>query len=94
MEIFMFDINNDEILTRITKYNLMSSGKSILIDVHEAITGKLAAKFVAVPNLVMVIANPKYQGAGETEEEALKDCFEKIRNVPVNELFPQNKQQD
>lgn len=90
----MVDINDDEILTKITKYNLMSSGKSILIDVHEAIKGKLAAKFVAVPNLVMVIAKPEYQGAGETEEEALKDCLKKIRDVSVNDLFPQQKQQN
>lgn len=87
----MFELDPDEILTKVTKYNLMAAGKSIHIDVHEAIVGQLAAKFVAVPNLVMIIARPEYQGTGDTAEEALKDCLSKIRNMDVNELFPQNK---
>lgn len=89
----MFKINENEVLTKVTKYNLMASGKSIYIDVHETMAGNLAGKFIAVPNLIMVIAAPKYQGTGETQEDALKDCLEKIHNVPVNELFPQNKKQ-
>ncbi len=87
----MYKINDDEVLTKVTKYNLMSCGKSILIDVHEAVAGKLAAKYIAVPSLVMVIASPEYQGTGDSADEALQNCLEKIQHVPVEKLFPQQK---
>ncbi len=87
----MYKINDNEVLTKVTKFNLMSEGKSILIDVHEALAGRLAAKFIAVPSLVMVIAKPEYQGTGDSIEEALQNCLDKIQNVPIDELFPKNK---
>ncbi len=88
----MYKLNENEVLTKVTKYNLMSSGKSILIDVHETIAGKLAAKYIAVPSLVMVIAKPEFQGTGDSAEEALQDCLEKIQDIPVEQLFPKQKQ--
>ena len=87
----MYKLNDNEVLTKVTKFNLMSSGKSILIDVHEEIAGKLAAKFIAVPSLVMVIAKPEFQGTGDSIEDALQDCLEKIQHIPVENLFPQQK---
>lgn len=87
----MYKLNDGETLTKVTKYNLMTSGKSIQIDIHEVITGTLAAKFIAVPNLVMIIARPEYQGAGDTEELAMQDCLSKIKDVDINDLFPQKK---
>lgn len=84
----MFELNENEVLTKVTKYNLMSPEKSILIDVHKTISGRLAGKYIAVPSLVMVIAGQEYQGVGETEEEALKDCLDKIRNASVEDIFP------
>ncbi len=87
----MYKINDGEVLTKVTKFNLMSSGKSILIDVHEAIAGNLAAKYIAVPSLVMVIAKPEYQGIGDSIDEALQNCLEKIQHVAVEKLFPQQK---
>ncbi len=85
----MYDINENDVLTRVTHYNFMTSGKSIRIDIHEAVKGSLAGKFVAVPNLIMVIAPPEYQGVGDTEEIALSDCLKKIKNRSVDDIFPQ-----
>lgn len=87
----MFNLDSGSVLTKITKYNLMRSGKSLQIDVHELIEGTLAGRYLAVPNLVMIIAKPEYQGIGESEEEALKNCLDKIKNLSVDELFPQQK---
>lgn len=84
----MFDLNPDDVLTRVTKFHYMGSGRSIHIDVHEAIEGKLADKFVAVPSMVLIIAKPEYQGAGKTCEEALKNCIHKIRHADINDIFP------
>ncbi|GAB6097679.1 hypothetical protein JCM14469_39330 [Desulfatiferula olefinivorans] len=84
----MFELNQDDVLTKVSVYHWMSSGRSIHIDVHQTMAGKLAARFVAVPSMVLVIARPEYQGIGDTEEEALNDCMEKIRHVDINDIFP------
>lgn len=54
----------------------------VCIDVHEALHGRLAGRFVAVPNLVTLIARQEFQGVGETETEALADCLRKITEEP------------
>jgi hypothetical protein len=76
------------VLTRITRYNLMRQGKSLYIDVHELIEGTLAGRFLAVPNLVMLLAPAEYQGLGDTADEALQDCLGKIKGLTVEQLFP------
>jgi|OpeIllAssembly_1097287.scaffolds.fasta_scaffold71594_4 hypothetical protein len=81
-------LNPNDILTRITRYNLIRDRRLVYIDVHEALQGKLAARFVAVPNLVNIIAKPEYQGVGESESEALETCLAKIQSVRIEDLFP------
>ena len=60
----------------------------IYIDVHESLAGNLAGKFVAVPNLINIIAKQQFQGVGETESEALENCLAKIKNLNIKDLFP------
>ncbi|MBU1171660.1 MAG: hypothetical protein KKD44_19070 [Proteobacteria bacterium] len=84
----MFELNQNDVLTRVTRYHWMCSGRSIHIDVHESMHGKLADQFVAVPSMVLVIAKPEYQGTGKTDVDALKDCINKIRHVDINDIFP------
>jgi hypothetical protein len=81
----------NDILTRVTRYNLIRGQRLIYIDVHEAIHGQLAARFVAVPNLINIIARPEYQGVGETEAEALQSCLAKIENSSIEDLFPRKQ---
>ena len=87
----MVELNDGDILTRVRRYNLIRDQRMIYIDVHETIAGRLAGKFVAVPNLVNIVAKQQYQGVGETESAALEDCLEKIRDVGLMELFPEKK---
>jgi len=47
----MLDLNEGDILTRVRRYNLIRKERMIYIDVHETLAGRLAGKFVAVPNL-------------------------------------------
>jgi hypothetical protein len=82
-----------DILTRTTRYNLIRSQRLVYIDVHEALNGKLAARFVAVPNLINIIARQEYQGVGETEAEAIQNCLAKIENTPIENLFPRKANQ-
>lgn len=85
----MADPHNDPILTRVTRYNFIRDGRMLYIDVHEALRGKLAAPYVAVPNLINIIARQEFQGTGASEEDALNDCLEKIAAVPFESIFPE-----
>jgi hypothetical protein len=67
---------------------LIRNQRLVYIDIHESLHGRLAARFVAVPNLINIIAKQEYQGAGETEIEALENCLAKIRDVRIENLFP------
>ncbi len=82
---------NTEILTRVTRYNLIRDERMLYIDVHETLKGHLAAPFVAVPNLINIVARPEFQGAGQTEPEALEDCLEKLAGKDIEALFPKRR---
>jgi hypothetical protein len=86
----MQDLLIDDILTKVSRYNLIRNQRMIYIDVHERLAGHLAGKFVAVPNLINIIAKQEFQGVGETEEKALDSCLHKIKNYNVEDLFPTN----
>ena len=88
----MQSLNAKDILTKISRYNLIRNERLIYIDVHETKAGKLAGKFVAVPNLVNIVAKQEFQGTGQTEEEALENCLQKIKQFEIEELFPQKEQ--
>jgi len=82
------ELNIKDILTRVTRYNLIRNGRMIYIDVHKKIQGNLAGDYIAVPNLVNIIAESGYQGAGSTEGDALSDCLKKIKDLNLEDLFP------
>ena len=82
------ELNVKDILTRVTRYNLIRNGRMIYIDVHKKIQGNLADDYIAVPNLVNIIADSVHQGAGSTEDAALADCLKKIKGLNLEDLFP------
>ncbi|MCP4114802.1 MAG: hypothetical protein GY737_05230 [Desulfobacteraceae bacterium] len=84
----MLDLHEDDIFTKITRYNLIRDGRMIYMDVHQTIQGNLAGDHVAVPNLVNIVAKPEHQGVGESEREAVEDCLKKIKGLKVEDLFP------
>jgi hypothetical protein len=79
----------DDLLTRVSRYNLIRGGRMLYIDVHCVMHGRLAAPFLAVPNLINIVAHGQYQGTGQTEREALEDCLTKIEAIAYEDLFPQ-----
>ena len=87
----MTELKSDPILTRVTRYNFIRDGRMLYIDVHEALRGTLAAPFVAVPNLINIIARQEFQGSGASEAKALNDCLEKISTVPFESIFPERE---
>ena len=84
----MTELMDNDILTKVSRYNLIRNQRMIYIDLHESLAGNLAGKFVAVPNLINLIAKQQFQGAGETETEALNNCLAKIKNHGIEDLFP------
>ena len=84
----MQDLMENDILTKVARYNLIRNQRMIYIDVHESLAGDLADTFVAVPNLINIIARQEFQGVGATESEALYDCLSKLKNYEVEDLFP------
>ena len=87
----MLPLNENDILTRIARYNLIRNERLIYIDVHETMAGNLAGKFVAVPNLINIVAKQEFQGTGETETQALENCLQKIKEYEIEDLFPQKE---
>ena len=87
----MLSLNENDILTRITRYNLIRNERLIYIDVHETMAGNLAGKFVAVPNLINIVARQEFQGTGKTEAQALENCLQKIKDFEIEDLFPQKE---
>ena len=87
----MQSLKENDILTKTTRYNLIRNERLIYIDVHETKAGNLAGKFVAVPNLVNIVARQEFQGTGETEEMALENCLHKIKEFEIEDLFPRKE---
>lgn len=87
----MLSLNQNDILTRIARYNLIRNERLIYIDVHETMAGNLAGKFVAVPNLINIVAKQEFQGTGETETQALENCLQKIKKYEIEDLFPKKE---
>ena len=88
----MLSLNENDILTRIARYNLIRNERLIYIDVHETMAGNLAGKFVAVPNLINIVAKQEFQGTGETETQALENCLQKIKAYEIEDLFPKKEE--
>jgi len=84
----MNNLMENDILTKVTRYNLIRNQRMIYIDVHESLAGQLAGEFVAVPNLINIIARQEFQGVGETEAEALDNCMLRIKDYNIEDIFP------
>ena len=82
------ELHQKDILTKVTKYNLIRNGRMIYIDLHQKIQGNLAGEFIAVPNLINIVAKPEHQGSGANEQQALEDCLKKIKGLNLEDLFP------
>lgn len=87
----MYTINQNELLTRVHKYELKKDSEKFRIDVHEVLAGDIEDKFFAIPSLLSREdreADPQYIGCGDTEQEALEDCLQKIKDAPLEVIIP------
>jgi hypothetical protein len=85
-------LNEDELLLKISTFDLQRENEHLHIDVHECLSGSAKGKFFAVPNLFIIhCKNESYIGKGDSTEEALKDCLKKIKEVSFDEILPNKK---
>ena len=85
----MFDIKEDEMLSKIHPYKLIRPDGWCNISVHEIIASEKAqVNFIAVPNLVLQDADKQYFGIGNSVDNALSDCLSKIKHLNISDLFP------
>jgi len=83
----MYQLNDDELLVKLQSYRLHrhEEGPAVTIEVGEVICGskpEIKDKFHAWIVPIGIGSVPKeYNGHGDTHEEALADCLEKIKNV-------------
>ncbi len=85
----MYDLNPDDMLSRIHQFKLDRPDGWCYISVHEVIASEKAKiRFIAVPNIAVQQSENQYFGTGESAEEALADCLNKIKEVAIQTLFP------
>jgi hypothetical protein len=85
----MYNVNPDDILTRVVRYELLRDNDRVFIDVHAIMHGKTDARCVAIPtNVLSTWAERKYWGTGDTEAEALDACLARVRGLSLETLFP------
>ena len=79
----------NEVLTRVTRHEILRRRERILVDLHEVLSGKTERPFAAIPvSAGGIWCDRRFWGAGESAGEALSACLEKIRGVPASVLFP------
>ena len=87
----MFDINEGEKLSEVTKFELNREDGRLLIDVYTCISEKTSVKYIAAPNLLTNMSDEQYWGAGNSKNEALNDCLTKIKKLAINTIVPHGK---
>ncbi len=83
----MYDLNEKDLLTKVTTYEVNREDGSFRVDLHEVVAGDFKMKFFAVPNLIVKQGEREFIGIGETAEAALADCFSRVKGASVKEII-------
>ena len=58
------------------------------MEVHQVLNGKKKGEFYATPNLSETRSLREFVAKGDTLQEALVECLNKIKSKAFNEIFP------
>ena len=87
----MMDLRNNLYLYEVKSYKLITADKKLLsIRILKDVTGRAPSKYIASPmSDVHDIAGAKqeYVGKGESEEQALQDCIDKIADIDLQAIL-------
>jgi len=82
-----FSIAENENLSEVKVFYLEGPGRHLNIHVCKIIAGKTKKSFVAFPSLKLGYPQKRFVGYGETEQEALENCLQSIKNIPTKDLL-------
>lgn len=88
----MIQIEEGQLLLRIADFKLVRTKEDVItIRCYEVMAGEESSKFIAGPAVPMETRLPKekFHGRGATQEEALQDCINKIKDVDRDSMFTQ-----
>lgn len=81
-------LNRDDVLSRIHQFELERDEDKIFINIREPIGGSGKGAFIAVPSLItQECRNTQYVGLGNSVEEALQDCLNRIKGIPFRQIM-------
>ena len=86
----MIQIEEGQLLLKTTDFKLVRTKKEVVtIRLYEVMAGKESYKYIAGPAVPMEtrLAKEKFHGQGATQEEALQDCINKIKDVDRDSMF-------
>ena len=55
--------------------------------------GQPGHRYIAVPNIIVQEAEEKHFGIGDSIKAALRDCLKKIKEIPIDAIFPSDIQE-
>jgi len=90
----LFDINDDEVLAKISRYELVRKAKNrrLHIDVYQIVAGAQELKYMAVSKSTEGRSSAdNYWGFGDTELDALQECLSRIKDRTVDDIIPPAK---
>jgi hypothetical protein len=87
------ELKHGQVLTKVHRYRLDRSRDHVNIEVHEVVAGS-SEKFIAWPveGLNMASTNKALHIKGRTENEALANLINKIKDLRAIEIFPQDSE--
>jgi hypothetical protein len=80
----------EKTLSQVTQYHLTGEGANFNILVHQVLSGPKKGTWIAVPHLV-VNGDMQFSGWGGSAHEALRDCLQKVKGRPFDDLFPRGR---
>lgn len=87
----MIDLRGNMFLYEVKEYKLISADKKLLtIQILKDVTGKAPKKYIAKPTSSIddfKHAQKEFFGYGESEENALQDCIDKILDNDIKEIL-------
>ena len=80
-------LNENDMLSRISLYELWRDDSRMFINVREFLSTTKKHKFIASPSYIVKEGKEEFIGRGDTKEEALKDCLSRIKGLSIESLF-------
>jgi hypothetical protein len=86
-------LNEGDILSHITRYELLRDEGRLYIDIHEVLSEQTDNNYFATPNLIIREAKSEFIGKGNSVVSALEDCLQKIQKHPIDVIFASSPSQ-